>query len=103
LEPARPRSTGLGPVVGPLERAHVGGVRDRPSQVKPAGGAELSEQQLVQAIPHAGGLPVAKPTPAGHPGAVAELLGQLLPAYPGDQDEQDPVQAGTVIDSPSLT
>ena len=81
----------------------MGGARDRPSQVKPAGGAEPGEQQLVQAIPHAGGLPVAKPTPAGHPGAVAELLGQLLPAYPVDQDEQDPVQAGTVIDSPSLT
>jgi hypothetical protein len=79
----------------------VGGVRDCPSQVKSAGGAEHGEQQLVQAIPHVGGLPVAKPTPAGRPGAVAELLGQLLPADPGDQERQDAVQAGTVVDSPS--
>ncbi len=101
LLPARPRSTGLGPVLEPLFRLQVTGIGDRPLPLEPVGGVQLGQQQLVQPVPDAGLLPRPQPPPSRHPAAKAKLLRQVLPADPRVQHEQDPLQHAPVIKRPA--
>src|ERR1035437_194796 len=65
---------------------------DRPGRV------ELAQQLLMQAIPHAGLLPVAQAPPTRHTRPVAVLLRQILPRDPGVQHVQDPIERETIGD-----
>ncbi len=60
LEPARPRSTGLGPVEEPLFGLHVRRIGDGAVPVDLTGGAQLRKQQGVQLSPDVGLLPFLK-------------------------------------------
>lgn len=75
-----------------LHRADVAGVDCGAGEVQQVCGLQFGEQQLVQALPDPGLVPVPQPSPAGHPRAEAQLLGQKLPADPGVENEQDPAQ-----------
>jgi hypothetical protein len=63
-----------------LERPHMAGIHDGPRQVQLAGGGQLGEQYLVQALPDTGVVPVATRPPARHATAEAEFVGQPFPA-----------------------
>lgn len=112
---AHPRTTGApqsmhagGRAAGVRRNRHVLGMHPRSQcpdvrgvdhgfrPVQRGGCVELGEQNLVQALPHVGLVPVPQPPPARHPRTEAELLGQVLPAHPGMQDVQDPAQNLTV-------
>src|SRR5919199_3027302 len=82
LVPARPRSTGEGPVRAPLKSADLAGVDDPARPVELAGSVEAAQQLAVQAFPHPSGLPVAQSPPSGHPRA-ADLLGHHAPRHAG--------------------
>src|SRR3954462_9439773 len=73
LEPARPRSTGLGPVAEPLfSPAH--GSKSRPrATLDLAPGAAALQQEGVQPLPDAGPLPLVESAIAGRARAEAEL------------------------------
>lgn len=100
LLPALPRSTGDGPVAGSpfIARMRLESTAAR-QEVQQVCGPQLGQQQLVQALPDSGRVPVPQPSPAGHPRAEAQLLGQKLPADPGVQHEQDPAQRLATIQS----
>ena len=100
LLPSLPLSVGLGPVVRagacvlPPGAGHAGS-----AEVQLACTAQLVEQQQMQAIPHACGLPVTQTPPAGHATAKAQFLGQFLPWDAGAQHEQDAIEGRPVAHS----
>ncbi|KYG50751.1 hypothetical protein AWI43_33070 [Streptomyces sp. WAC04657] len=65
LEPALPRSTGLGPVISALFRPDVGGAEDGAGQVEQAGVVEAVQDLLVQPAPHPGPRPDQEPAMRG--------------------------------------
>ena len=100
--PARPRSTGFGPVSRPLWRGHRAGVHGGPAPIQPSGVGQALEQGLVQQVPHTGLVPVAQPSPARQARAAAHLRWQQLPGRAGPQHEDDagehhPVPAGVAV------
>src|SRR5215204_5386004 len=93
LEPLRPLSTGLGPVSEPpFFGLDVAGVGDRPRPLDLTSGVQSGEQQLVQALPDPGPLPLVQAPPAGRARAEAELERQVAPGEPRVQHEQDPAE-----------
>jgi len=82
-------------------RAYVRGVDHRAGPVQLPGGVQFGQQQLVQPLPHPGGVPLLQASPAGHPGPEPQLLGQELPPDSGVQHEQDPTQHLPVRDPPT--
>ena len=53
---------------------------------------EVIQQDLQDAVPYAGLLPIAQAAPAGHPAPAAHFLRQVFPRDAGLEDEQDPRQ-----------
>src|SRR5439155_15283481 len=60
-----------------------------PLPIDLVGAAQLGQQQLVQALPNAGAVPVLETVEAGHAAAAAHLLGEVLPGDAGLEDEED--------------
>ena len=99
LDPGLPRSTGFAPVSSPTPGPHTDRVDGGPGPVDLAVVAQPVQQPMVQGLPDAGLLPVAKPPPAGHTAATAQLLGrQQPPGHPGAQHIDDPAEHGPVLD-----
>ncbi len=97
LEPALPRSVGLGPVCfAPLFGPDAEAVQARPAPVDGRLVAEPVQQPGVQPLPDAGRLPVAQPPPAGDAAAAAQLPRQQPPRAAGAQHEDDAAEGGTV-------
>jgi len=92
FEPLFLRSTGLGPVSSPPDRSHRPAVDDRPREVDLVGSAKPVQQDAMDLLPHAGGVPVAQTSPARHARAAAHLLGEMLPRDPGLEHEENPGQ-----------
>ncbi len=77
-------------------------VEARPAPVDLARRMQAFKQDLMQAPPHAGRLPVAQPTPAAHAAAApppppSSSRRQHLPGMPERSHEQDAGQSGTVV------
>src|SRR5690242_8247982 len=100
LDPARARSTGLGPVLAPLLALARATRPPPPATSRSPGGVEPGQQHLVQPLPHSRLVPVPQPPPAGHPRPVSQLLRRELPRDAGVQHEQDPAQRVAVIQPP---
>ena len=98
-------AAGLGPVhragagrLAAVGRPHEAAVDQRPRPVDLVGAPEPVEQDLVDLVPGAVGLPVAQPPPAGHAAAAAHLAGQVLPGDAGLEHEEDAGQGLAVVD-----
>ncbi len=104
LLPRLPRSVGFGPVYAPPGGSHTGRVQAGPAQVQLVGLAQFGQQDMMQTMPHAGGLPVAQTPPAGHAAAVAQFQRQIFPGDAGAEDVDDAVEGLLITDarSPSL-
>ena len=61
------------------------------------------QQHVMEAAPHARGLPIPQPPPATHAGATAHLGRQHLPRQARAQHEQDARQCGPVLDRRTST
>jgi hypothetical protein len=59
-------------------------------------GVGATQQQLVQALPHARLLPGMKAPPTRHPGAEAELLWEMLPTDAGVQTNRIPLNTSVI-------
>lgn len=77
----------------------VAGVDRDAGEVQQVCGPQLGKQQLVQALPDLGLVPVPQPSPAGHPRTEARFLGH--PADAGAQHDQDPAQYLVAIKTPA--
>ncbi len=100
LDPALPRSVGLGPVCSPpfLARTLMLSTLARVQSMAASSPSQFSSRG-VQPLPDAGVLPVAQAAPAGDAAAAAQLLRQQPPRAAGAQDEDDAAQGGTVGDA----
>ena len=81
-----------------LEGAGEGAIDGRPRPIDEVGIVQTCEQDVVEARPDTGLVPVAKATPAGHAAATAHLGGQVFPADAGLEDEEDAGQCLAVLD-----
>ena len=79
-------------------RPHEAAVDQRPRPGDLVGAAQPVEQDLVDLVPGAVGLPIPQPSPAGHPAAAVHLVRQVLPGEAGLEDEEDAGQRGAVGD-----
>src|SRR5262249_1705569 len=89
---------------GLLTSAHgadVPGVDDEPLEVDPVGPPEVGQQDRVDPVPGAGGLPVAQAIPTGHAATAAHLLRQVLPGDAGLEEEDDPGEDLAVVEEGS--
>ena len=86
------RSVGFGPVPGPPFGGHARAVHASPAPVDGIGPAQPVEQDAMQPVPDAGGLPLAQPPPARHPRPATHLRGQHLPGDAALQHKQDATQ-----------
>src|SRR3954453_15215126 len=79
LEPARPRSVGLGRVSSPPFGGHARTVHASPAPIDDTGPAQAVEQDAMQLFPDTGRLPVAQPSLTRHARPAAHLLREHLP------------------------
>ncbi len=79
-------------------RADRGAIDQRPRPIDLVGPAEPGQQDSVDPVPGAVGLPVAQASPAGHARAAAHLARQVLPGDASFQDEEDARQGVAVAD-----
>ncbi|KWV13441.1 hypothetical protein ATB53_04360 [Xanthomonas translucens] len=81
-----------------------GRVQAGPAQIQHARPAQFGQQDMMQTMPHAGGLPVAQTPPAGHAAAIAQFQRQIFPRDAGLQDVDDAFEGLLITDarSPSL-
>src|SRR5262249_48114253 len=86
--PSRGRS-GSGRYRPPKNRADAGAVDGALRPVQLAGSVESFEQDGVDLLPGAVGLPVPQPAPARHPAPAVHLRWQVLPRPAGPEHEQD--------------
>jgi hypothetical protein len=82
LEPARPRSVGLGPVSSPPFGGHAGAVDASTAPVDGTGPTEAVEQDAMVPFPDTGGMPVAQSPSARHARPATHLLGQHSQGMP---------------------
>jgi hypothetical protein len=75
----------------------MGSVDDEPLKIDLVGMTQVSQQDLMDLIPDARGLPVAQAVPAGHATATAHLLRQVLPRQAGLEDEDDPGEDFAIV------
>jgi hypothetical protein len=66
------------------------GIDQEAGEIKAFGVAELIQEEVMDAVPDTGKIPVPQPTPTGHATATAHLLRQVLPRDARFQDEKDP-------------
>lgn len=78
---------------------HTGRVQAGSAQVQLVGSPQFGQQDLMQAMPDAGGLPVAQPAPTGHAAAVAQIQGKFFPWDAGTQDIDDAVEGLLIADA----
>src|SRR5947207_8492769 len=75
----------------------MGTVGEEPLEVDLVGMAEVGQEDLVDLVPDARGLPVAQAVPAGHATTTAHLLRQVLPGQAGLEDEDDPGEDFAIV------
>lgn len=106
FEPGLPRSVGFGPTsslaVPPFGR-HRGAIDTRPRPVDLVRLTQPIQERQVQAVPHAGRLPVAEPPPTGHPTPPAQFGGQVLPGDARLEHEQDARQTRPIRNAGATT
>ena len=95
LVPGLPRSVAFGPTAWPPWCRDTDAVQARPVPINLVR-LQLVQQRLVQAVPHARLVTVAKATPAGQAGATAHLGGQQLPRDAASEHEDDARERGPV-------
>src|SRR6185312_5246014 len=84
----RPRAVhgaGAG-LLAPADGPDMAGVDHEPTEVDLVGATEAGQEDLLDPIPDAGGLPIAQPVPTGHAATAAHLLRQVLPGEAGLED-----------------
>jgi hypothetical protein len=81
----------------PTHGADVTGIDDESLEVDLVGVSEVGQQDLVNLIPDAGGLPVAQAIPTGHAAPAAHLLRQVFPRDAGLEDEDDPGEDVAIV------
>src|SRR5215211_3628894 len=92
--------SGSGRLARPPFGAHADRVQAGPGPVGLAPPAELVQELMVEALPHAGALPVAQPPPASDRATTTQLPGGQQP--PGDAGAQlihDAGQCGAIVDA----
>src|SRR5512143_218487 len=100
LEPGLPRSTGFGPVNGPLFRAHAGRIHHRTGPVDRRLLTEPIQHRPVQPPPQPGLSPGHEPPVRGRR-RHADLRGQLPPGAAGPQHVDDRGEHRPVLDAAS--
>src|SRR5437762_5481294 len=88
---------GAGPFAA-VGRPHEGGIDRRPRPIELVGGAEPTQEDLVDLQPGPIGLPIAEPSPARHATTAPQLTGQILPGNAGLEYEEDPRQHLAIVE-----
>ena len=100
FDPGFPRSVGFGPVFwAPFfgaDRRNGLRVHRGPAPVDKVSRADLVEKRLVQFVPDASFIPVAKSAPAGHAATASHFLREHLPGNAAHQNEDDFGKGGAV-------
>ena len=81
----------------PADGTDMARVHHEPFEVDPVRRTEVVQQDLVDLVPDARGLPVAQAVPTGHAATTAHLLRQVLPGQAGLEDEDDPREDLAII------